>query len=975
MNEDIVAIARLHIARAIEHIEIGDSDAALLEQAFDGLAEGQSLILETPGLQRLWLMLVLAFWDKVDPDQTYQRLMVEMPGETVHARLAQTAARLLRQLVWEVEAAFRAEARARALRDMAGLLVELGDPDAAYNFAALALDLGGEPGGDRLRSAQLAYDLGVDAGRSHQIAICAVEIARCLAAMSETGEATRLAAFDASERAVELLLRAEGTFQELGSRRLVELMGDRPWLQPVVAPIAHHLIEPSMRPVLQELLGFDRFPDRITRLPQDDLANLGSAILKAFSITQEVDALRLELEPQGPQTEAAIDWIAWVLDHPAYRRAIPHNRSFMREGEFASQLLVLVHEVTHALSMIGWLGAAASILRSAEYMMEARLWACAEQAGVAEEGGERIGLAPIAPGAAMALRDAEASLEITLKLQALQDVWTPWLEGIAVFAESAADPALEESRISPVWEAVRNLVDVNVPTDGLDAKAFKALFERFIGEFEEAASGAMAGTGPDRLFQTVGLTPTGGAYLPGYIAVRAVVSAWRRTLERPMNSAEAFIVLLHATRFGLAPALPDLSLPSERFRQAALEKMSDWAVALARLSRAELEDILIEPERGGKGRSFHWDDGRLKPNTDPAAALARAKRQHEDMIQQAFSGRVDVTEVGAGESFGDDLTAFSVALSRAIANWWASEGGQDTVATAADLASEFRVLGSLLPIGRCDAAFFANFPDGAEFGQLLVQLRTTEKHVETGRPSMNIVGMPISREVFDRIEAIHGRIGAPRLRVTRVVDLAAVLSQELQHIHVLVFQYGDLTFVRTANHMLNEASILGGDGRDLAEIERLLTNRLSPPPVLEAEREIIADGRAGARRIAAWVEGSDGWRFDEDAIAAEPWADRVRRKAEAVLDEDRRDRDRGLAAKGLLRALWHDGEASDRLVDQNFRALAEGPDRKPLIRALFETAKNGATDPWLDDNVGRVAANGLDVFARQAHGWDVRAAL
>lgn len=181
------------------------------------------------------------------------------------------------------------------------------------------------------------------------------------------------------------------------------------------------------------------------------------------------------------------DWTTWTIDHPAYRRAVPHHLSFTREREFDSQLLTLTHEITHVLSMLGNIGAALTCLRVAAFDDEVTLWSPALAEADPARYVERLasdGVAPLEDNQPGLLVRAERALEVTLKARALQDAWTPWFEGLALYGELSADPVEDPAMIDPVNEALQHMVDVlplsNVESTS-DAEALRRPIRKRIG--------------------------------------------------------------------------------------------------------------------------------------------------------------------------------------------------------------------------------------------------------------------------------------------------------------------------------------------------------------------------------------------------------------------------------------------------------------------------------------------------------------
>jgi hypothetical protein len=105
---------------------------------------------------------------------------------------------------------------------------------------------------------------------------------------------------------------------------------------------------------------------------------------------------------------------------------------------------------------------------------------------------ERIadkGVGPLSDGEAAQLFRAQHGVELTLKAHALQDAWTPWFEGLAIFSELAADPSLDPVNNGWVTEAIRNLVDF-YPSDEdrSSPERLEEAYREFCSEIETRSS-------------------------------------------------------------------------------------------------------------------------------------------------------------------------------------------------------------------------------------------------------------------------------------------------------------------------------------------------------------------------------------------------------------------------------------------------------------------------------------------------------
>ena len=73
----------------------------------------------------------------------------------------------------------------------------------------------------------------------------------------------------------------------------------------------------------------------------------------------------------------------------------------------------------------------------------------------------------------------------------------------------------------------------------------------------------------------------------GFLAVRSVIAAWRRSVGE-LSGHAAIRLLLHITRFGTySLAVPDLSLDPDEFAVAAQNAMVAWVRRIAELPADE----------------------------------------------------------------------------------------------------------------------------------------------------------------------------------------------------------------------------------------------------------------------------------------------------------------------------------------------------------------------------------------------------
>lgn len=994
-------LAVTQIDRALTVISITDADKAAFARVMDmdaTTAEGKSFfacavanrVEITPEIWALYLRLLIHNWSEQAQDHAVMlpllRQWYPSSGDQATNELLDRAIEALESLSWAgykpQQAAGRPENLMERFFHLAIAVERLGNADTAFNLAALALDLGADQSRIREEVVRYALALAVAAERMHQVAFCSALLASVVAAAADTDTKRQLEAFDCCEIAVERLALAPEDFREQPGRLLMEVILPRKYLGTLLVQLSFFLPQdqrPAELAELSEVLGSEEWPERVSKqLWQNWVAHL-KPLWNAQAWDIEIDKARLALEPPPPRSVGAqADWTALTVDHPAYRRAVPHSQSFLTEANFDSLLLELTHEITHIHSILGGVGMALTCLRVASFDTELTLWSNVPGAGDGLEARiSKEGVAPVKEGDASSLFRTEQGLELPLKAHILQDVWTPWFEGLAIFGEMAADPVLDPIGIGPVTNCLRNLVDFIPPTNNsgglLDPERIRASFEEFVAAFDARCSTAIARRGPGRLRAYFRASEV--PYLAGYLAVRSVVSAWRVTTGRPITGTNAFALLLHATQHGTFSAVPDLSLQSDLFATAALEMMCDWASRLAQLTSEEIEDFLTPPPRDGNGRAYRWDGPHLIRVT-PAEAAMSAPSQSAMVNQRMRQALTSLTRPEDIERLKPHIDDFMLRFHE-INIHKLKTTIEEFARRYVEVAERFITLGSLLPVGHVAAKFFANIDTTAPSSYLATQIRTAEAQASNGDPRVNMFWFPIDYASGQQIAASFRRLGSPRLQVTRVIDLTGIAIPALtdRGLHLLAYRYGDWFDIRGATPLID--IVLNSDTDHRAAICDLVRARLYPEPFQRAELDLIARGDSSATRTRDWLDRSKSWSIEDIPVSIETWAEHVRALAERILaNEERRPR-QIQAARSLIVALLADESLADDLVRKNFGTLTESmPDRREhLVTALFHTAQMPRVDAATTEVVTAFAATSLTIFSTGPHGWDVRAAV
>lgn len=863
--------------------------------------------------------------------------------------------------------------------DFAKATEQVGNSDIAFNLMTIALDLGPRASARYEEVVRHGLALALAANRPHQIGACSSRLAAAVIAAADMDPRRRVEAFDCFESAFERLRLAPEDFREPIARVLLNASADRDYLAKFRPPLLSFL-PPAEQPVpLIEALAGAAWPDRISDLPLEQWLDQGGASHNAQFWEMNIDLERLALAPKFSGASATTDWISWRIDHPAYRRAVPHNRSFLREADFDRLLLILSHEITHVLSLVGGIGNALNSLRVAAYDAELTMWTVVPGMTV-ESMPSRVaefGTVALKEGHAANLLRAEQAIELSLKAQMLQDVWTPWFEGLAIFGEIAADPKLDTLRIGPVLEALRNLIDSqwNVLLQGQENEQVRKEFDQFAARFEARCSEAIERRGPSRL--RAYLSTTDVPYLAGYIAVRSVVSAWRATTGRPLTGAEAFLLLLHATRFSTQDALPDLALRSDLFITAATERMCEWVCRLADLHPQNLDTFLTSPLEDDDKFVFTWENGQLiKRPRGPDIEPQTFAKDVERWLSQALASLTRPEDRERVENAGAETILLLEHGAQVLRDHFQTNSFANTLAAEVARVGHLSVLGTLLPIGSTAARFFVNMEPSRPDARLILQILTTEKHEEDHKPSINAMLIAIDRSSAERISASYRRLAIPRLELTRLIDLGgfATVDPHYAGVHMFAFYYDGWFDVRGPTAVPD--IVIGKDPGNRNELVKIARARLYPEPLERAELEKLARGDRGAMRTREWINNSRSWSIGDVQVDVGEWANHVKALAERVLAAGARQPRQRQAARMLLVSLFAEQSLARDFVEMDFDSLTERvPERREqIITALFKTAQRPDSDTATATVAAALTSCGYAILAQGEHGWDVRAA-
>lgn len=755
-----------------------------------------------------------------------------------------------------------------------------------------------------------------------------VQLAIALSVLGRADQKWRLEAFDAWERLSRFaILRPEcaGEISELATAWFCEaewLQGLRPflyWLQPA----SERTNALSMTDELMDALC-GLYP-----IWQGDVEATKRRFLVVSGAARAVEEQRQVLHAAYEHSVAIASWATFDFDHAPLRRAVPVSSSIFNEQRRDDLLLLLAHEITHVVSMLGRIGTTSWALRWAIFQLEVGLLRpsstrdsdqltvsrffqkkCPVRLPEHSQGSEGLLLARAS------LARAKQQLEVGRKLQLFENIWAPWFEGLAVFAELGADPRDNPLTFTAVTSVLVNLMDrsLNNEAKKRGCSAEEAVYQLW-AEAEALLGEAQKRIGRPRLLGY--LDRNWPKYLAGVCAVRAVVASWRHTLARPISGAEAFAVLLHATRHATADVVPDVALPVEEFCQQLVSRQLSWLRNIASVPREDLQLLLNAQDTGERDGLIGW----------------RGNRAIKEPV---------------GHPLAPDLLQI---ISRAA--------GEASILDE-QLVNQFLTARFVLPIGRAECPYWLARASKA----MALLIRTREQSAETGKPSFNALYFPLPPEIYDSLEE-RVRLGAPsRLKTTRVALLTNLDDSPSVGRNFLVFQTGGWLHIQNAG-------VLFSSGDEHSAIVDAIRSRLAPTDVVAAYEAITAPDHPYARRTLEWVQTTN-WVSNLGAGYSDlrPLAEHTADVAKEILKAREQD-DAFEISQELLGFVLGDSRAANRLAREGLTPLRDANiDLSEFIRMLDASARRPVAAAEKTDLVRDLTAAGFPLLVSGPDGID-----
>jgi hypothetical protein len=696
-----------------------------------------------------------------------------------------------------------------------------------------------------------------------------------------------------------------------------------------------------------------------------DIDTLARRTVSAGQVAMLVEEQRELLLPPTEHNLAIASWATFDFDHARLRHAVPNSISILGEQNRDDLLLVLLHEVTHVLCMHGRLGATVWALRWTLFDSEMHLSEPSMLPRLLQE--KR--LLPIPepdhcykgfPTAIANLGRVEQELEIGRKIQLVEHLWSPWFEGVAVFGELASDPRDDSRSCSPALGVLMHLLD-NPLADEAKKRgcAIDTTFLQLMAEAEARIGEAQKRIGRARLRYY--LVEDWSRYLAGYLAVRAVVASWRETLDQPMSGAEAYQILVHATRSPPREMTLDLALPLPEFRQQLFDNQLRWLRDISTISREDLNLILSSYAGSPETKcGIEWIGNQVRAIPNEERMMHAAAPEVQKLVSRA---RFSMSGINAQRGRVDGASSSLKAVLSLIAN-----SLENAAKARPPLSEEFinQLLSSrlVLPIGRTECPYWLV----PERSAVTCLIRTREHSADTGNSSFNLVQFCIPEDKFDKLCAKVRLGAAARFKLTRVAWLAE--DQKVPRgSNFLVFQVDDWIHIENAGfHYASRAEIP-------AYVADAIADRVASPELLTAYEVLTGPGHGFAKRALEWVNTSN-WQWEDCAwFDLSPWANHIADSARKIINATEKD-DAQEIKQQLLKFVIGDFSTAAQLERDGLDRLAEADiDISQFIRVLALSGRRPIVSPHDMALVESLAIAGYPLLVVGKHGIDFTSPL
>lgn len=697
-----------------------------------------------------------------------------------------------------------------------------------------------------------------------------------------------------------------------------------------------------------------QFPDRFLYFP--DMQEMASAIdefaREKYAYLQLNEEARFCAgQSNAPQT-AGVGWLDFKIDYGEHRRVVPLLKSLLDEEKFEQHLILYLHELTHVSCFAGGIGfylnSLGAWLTWTETVLRATCW-----------GSDRRVFPPVfTSDNPMLLAFFEHQTEICTRISVVQEVWRPWIEGLAVIAETVLDPRDDNIGYSKIWSMLLAYMDF-VPESGESNR--KAAYHSHLQNVERISSPIMRRASIQRLRELFG-SSDGALYSSGFLMVHEVLASLSNSTSRKYTRATLFPTLLNATTYGVYDYLPDPSLPIEEFESEAEEKFLLFFRRMCDLNSEEISLIIDIEDSDSPGNTIFWNNGipsRINKKDPPIHGgsfervkrlfglgdpfLRFAQREYNEKWKELFESTSSVVDMLLHYSHLDSYDGEKIeamirqhVFGNSQLNM-AAKGGSSTISK---IHQSMLIDAAMIKVGAVECQFHA-FGTGNknEKGFLFLPLVTSEKLRDKEGPRASVVGLQLPNFALNGLKEQYDRRFDPLMHVVRFIDLIPPRDNELlEFTHFLLLKYGEWSWVMPTNPGFDDLLSIASRNH----LKSKACARFFP----EIGKVSIDSRKAMAEKIISDTKHVEMQIPDWGRVDLSRWKDAIISNNSRTLAAGWKSGLRSRVSGRALRLLGYSDEASSSLSEEGVWALTESERylRDELLEQLAATARGEDID-------------------------------
>jgi hypothetical protein len=591
------------------------------------------------------------------------------------------------------------------------------------------------------------------------------------------------------------------------------------------------------------------------------LANLSEFLTgPVMSYLTAVENQRLRLFKQQGNTGAQALWNNWTIDYPGLSRAIPFSDSMLRDPERNKFILTLCHELIHVQTFMGTVGVALHAMRWSlnqmlfSHMPQIERWSDVDvnpRLEVEERLGNDEMLAGMTPNM-MTLLMTHQHLELHYKIRVMQEVWSPWFEGVAIFGELAANPKDDTDAFHLVTQVLYNVIDTHLPSFAKkeEDQITETDFVDAVSRAENLYSDAIKGEGHHRL--RFYLDSEWRHYLAGYLLIRKIVASWRHQNDRVISGCSAFRVLLVVTKQASREVVPDITMSPSDFKRACIQNFQNFVDSVLMLSSDDINIALdgYIDSAADYGMAVVFDKGRFKRVTLDESMHDQQSEWAAEVAKQGLSvehiaSRYNA-QFDAATSTNERYTKYLAIAAESLAKRFSNSlfARRKVMEVALNRLT-------VLIIGQTTCTFW-----------LIENTRSIALYfrVIESDPSYTFLALPLTEKEFDDIRNEVQRLKYNRLQITRLADMLPTRLEENGSVsgageNFLVLKYGDWTYTFFGGLKFGSTAIP-------ETVVDPIMMRINPPDTLKYFDWYTSAESPMSKYLLNWMEGVPTWTFN-----------------------------------------------------------------------------------------------------------------